>query len=232
MRVVSMRSPLCNALPLLAAVILFCANAFAEPTATIATPAKSSKTDSTLEFLEFQLNDTFRSVTPEGWIKEQSPSWLAAKQDSGYGITLYGPRWGVVPTRIGLHYYASENPVYPSANDYIEKFSQPILGVSLSEDQYGPVTIADVAGRVALSFERLKYEYSADPDRVYPDNGDGKVYEQGEMMAVSFPARERFVVVPAKAQGFYSLRYSAPAEYFNELLPIFEHIVTSFQPLR
>jgi hypothetical protein len=182
-------------------------------------------------FYLYQAEDHFTCEVPAGWSKEEHHSGLSPDEKKVYGIILNGPGFGAVPIKIDLHYYAAGNLLYRSPEHYIKVFSQPSLGIALEGDQYGPVTEVIVFARVAKTFERLKNLYTADPVLGLPYDKAGKVYEQGEMMAKPFPVREQFVVVPAE-EGFYALRYSAPAEHFIKFIDLFVRVKQSFHPLK
>jgi len=182
-------------------------------------------------FYLYRAEECFTCEIPAGWSKEERLSGLSPDEKKVYGVILHGPGYGAVPIKIYVHYYAAGNLLYRSPEHYIKVFSLPSLGIALEGDHYGPVTDETDLARAAKTFERLKNEYLANPVPGLPDDEDGKVYERGEMMAVPFPIRERFVVVPAE-EGFYALRYSAPAEHFMDFLGVFTRVKQSFQPLK
>jgi len=183
------------------------------------------------QFVPITFGDYFSCEIPVKWSKG-SPLYGDPQDDKNiYGITLDGPRWGELPLRISVNFFAEGNPLYRSIDHYLRLFAQPALGVALGGDSYGPVAVVTVSGRSAWVFERIKNEYLPLNNFDEPVIPDGRVYERKEMMARPVPARQKFVVIPA-ATGFYALRYSAPVEDFEEFLPDFERVTATFNALR
>jgi hypothetical protein len=202
-------------------------NPYSPPATTQAGVESSSRE----RFYLYRAEDFFTCEVPADWSKEERHSGLSPDEKKVYGVILHGPDYGAVPIKISIQYYAAGNLLYRSPEHYIKVFSLPSLGIALEGDWYGPVSDETVFSRAAKTFERLKSEYLANPVLGLPDNEDGKVYERVEMAAVPVPIRERFLVVPAD-QGFYALRYSAPAEHFMEFLRVFVRVKQSLHPLK
>lgn len=182
----------------------------------------------------FSFKPYFSCNIPANWGKEEGDPSLGLSQEEKkvYGIILHGPGSGVVPTTISIYYYAEGNLVEDSAETYIRGHAQPLF-VLKEGDSYSPVTDSNVAGRKAWVFERQKNEFvpysPLDGIEMPPD--DVRVYERREMMARPVPVREKFVVIPSDS-GFFALRYAAPAAEFEQFLPDFEQVTTTFHALQ
>ncbi|OPY78789.1 MAG: hypothetical protein A4E64_00628 [Syntrophorhabdus sp. PtaU1.Bin058] len=215
---------LCNAvqfLPLTAAAV--------EPGA----PKKESHGQRS--FVPLTLGNYFSCEIPAGWSRDDNTFGLTQDEKKAYGLTLRKPLAGEVPVRISIYYYAEGNLLYRSADHYIRVFSQPVLGVALEGSSYGRISPLTVSGREAKMFERLKNEFvpvSNDLGSLdKPVKDDPRIYERREMKARPVPVKERFIVLLA-GSGFYALRYSAPAGDFEESLPAFERVRTTFNAMR
>lgn len=182
-------------------------------------------------FSPLVLDQYFACDIPADWGMIDHWTGLTAEEKKIYGVTLQGPWRGDVPISISIHYYAEGNLYYRSIDHYLKLFSKPALGVALEGSSYGSVASATLSGRNGKVFERLKNEYVplhnrlGEPDE--PESKGNKIFEKGEMMAKAVPVKERFLVLPAKT-GFYALRYSAPAESFQEFVQIFEKVTITF----
>lgn len=185
-------------------------------------------------YQHFSFEPYFACSVPASWGKEEGnpPPGLSQDEKKVYGIILHGPVSGVVPIRISIYFYARGNLLEDSAESYIRSHAHPFF-VLKEGDSYGPVEDADVAGRKARVFERQKNEFvpCSPLEDIDMLSEDSRVYERREMMARPVPVREKFVVIPAES-GFYALCYSAPADQFEEFLPDFEQVTTTFHVLQ
>lgn len=185
-------------------------------------------------YQSFSFEPYFSCDIPANWGREEGDRSLGRSQQDKkvYGIILHGPYSGVIPVNISIYFYAKGNLMENSLETYIRRHAHPLFVVK-EGDSYGPVTEADIAGRNAWVFERQKNEFvpysPLEGIELPPD--DVRVYERREMMARSAPVREKFVVISAVC-GFYALRYSAPAEKFEEFLPDFEQVTATFHALQ
>lgn len=182
-------------------------------------------------FSPLVLNEYFTCDIPADWSMVDHWAGLTAEEKKIYGVTLQGPWRGDIPIRISIHYYAEGNLHYRSIDHYLKLFSKPALGVALEGSSYESVASAILSGRTGKVFERLKNEYVPLHNRLggpdEPESRGNKIFEKVEMMAKAVPVKERFLVLPAKS-GFYALRYSAPAESFQEFVQIFGKVTTTF----
>lgn len=182
----------------------------------------------------FSLEPYFSCNIPTSWRSEEGDrsSELSQEEKKVYGIMLHRPGSGVIPVRISIYFYAKGNPLEDSPETYIRHHARPRF-VLKEGDSYGPVTDTHIAGRNAWFFERQKNEFvpnsPLDGMELPPD--DVRVYERHEKMARPIPVREKFVVISADS-GFYALCYSAPARQFEEFLPDFEQVTTTFDALQ
>ena len=199
----------------------------AEPSSPSVVPPAHHKTLSAADFFRYQV--------PAGWSEVQEhPFGLSAEEKKVFTVTFHGPWRGEIPVRISAAYYAQGNLLYKSVERYLQIFS-PVSSVAGPEaDAQGRTKPITVSGKQAILFERERKEFLPmhrliDPNES-PLRDDPRVYERREMMARAVPVRERFVVIPGK-NGFYALRYSAEAKDFQEFLPDFEKLTSTFEIL-
>jgi hypothetical protein len=157
----------------------------------------------------------FKVSLPSTWGKTDESFGLSAEEKKVYGVDILGPSSNDgIASVIAVHYYAPGNLLYETMEGFINIHAQPALGVNLDGRKYGPVRGAVVAGRPAKVFERKVYEY------IPPEALDPK----------KIAVYERYVVIPAQ-KGFYVLRYSAPEDIAEKYKPVFEKVISSFEPL-
>ncbi|MGE4545508.1 MAG: hypothetical protein AB7D06_15520 [Pedobacter sp.] len=180
------------------------------------------------------LEPYFSCNIPASWGREEGDSsfGLSREEKKVYSITLHESGTGVIPVRISITFYAKGNQLEDSPDTYIRRHARPLF-VLKEGDVYGPVTDTYVTGRNAQVFERQKNEFVPyfPLDGIEPPTDDIRVYERRERMARPIPVREKFVVIPVNS-GFYALRYSASAEQFEQFLPDFEQVTTTFHVLQ
>jgi len=216
---------------------LFCLSVLFYVQSTAAEEPGYSKEKSPVmkSFVPVTIRNDFSCEVPADWSKDGPSFGLSQEEKKVYGLILQGPYRGETPVKISMHYYAEENLIYKSIDHYLRVFSQSALGVALEGSSYGSITPVKVGGRDAKMFERIKKEYVPVNNTISsidkPVKDDPRVYERQEMMARPMSVKERFVVLPAE-KGFYSLRYTAPAEKFQEFLPVFEKVTASFRAIR
>jgi len=157
----------------------------------------------------------FKVALPSAWGKSDGSFGLSAEEKKVYGVDVLGPISNDgIASMIAVHYYAPGNLLHETMEGFINIHAQPALGVNLDGREYGPVRVELVAGRSAKVFERKVYEYIP-PDAFKP-----------KKIAIY----ERFVVMPAH-KGFYVVRYSAPEDIAEKYKPVFEKVISSFEPL-
>lgn len=182
-------------------------------------------------FKSLTVADYFSCDIPLEWQHVNYSLGLSAEEKKVHGVTLEGPWRGEIPVRISIYYYAEHNLLYKSADHYVRLFSSSVSRGGTGGGRYGQVARATVSGREGRVFERIKNEFRPIENKLPPPGrpsvNDPKVYDRREMMAKPVPVRERFVVLAAKS-GFYALRYSAHAETFQEFLPVFQRVTSSF----
>ena len=183
-------------------------------------------------FVPVTIRNDFSCEVPADWYKDTTYFGLTQDEKKVYGFLMTGPYTGDISTRISAYYYAEGNLLYKSMDRYIRTFSQP---VALEGSSYDQIKTLTVSGREAKMFERTKNEYVPVSNIIKPSDkpaeDDPRVYERQEMMARPVSVKERFVALPAES-GFYALRYTAPAEKFQEFLPVFEKVTPSFRAIR
>ncbi|MBM4348858.1 MAG: hypothetical protein FJ106_03110 [Deltaproteobacteria bacterium] len=157
----------------------------------------------------------FRITMPLDWRKMEEGLGLSAEEKKVYGFNFFGPisHDGIVSS-ISVHYYGSGNLLYQDAEQYLNIFSQPILGITLEGSEYGQVRAGLVSGRLAYLFERKVFEFK----------------RPRQIVNQKIPVYERFVVLSAD-KGFFALKYSASEDIADKYQDVFEKIVGSFQPL-
>lgn len=184
-------------------------------------------------FKPLTVDGYFSCDIPPDWSQETHSFGLSDKEKGVYGIRLIGPLRGELSASLSVYYYAEGNLLYHSMDHYFRVFSQPALGVALEGSSYEPTVAVTVSGRNATAFERVKNEYVPVGGGRFdtPDKPDGIIIVRRGIQTRAVPVRERFVVVPAEA-GFYALRFTAPAESFAELFPVFQRVTATFFALR
>jgi hypothetical protein len=177
----------------------------------------------------------FSCTLPVDWLQDSAPQAHAA-DDKITGVARQGPGSDAIPPRISAYYYAAGNHLYTSAEQYVQRHSEPVGGSALPGNRYEPATPLTVAGRTAQAFGRTHNEFLPLHDDLRaagePAADGPRVYERPEMMARPVAVRERFVVLPTGDGGFYALHYSAAADEFTTHLPHFTRLVSTFRPLR
>lgn len=208
-------------------VLLFAQNIASEEPATLKEKSPESKS-----FEMVTVRNFFSCEVPADWYKDTTYFGLSQDEKKVYGFSLTGPYTGDIPLRISVHYYAEGNLYHKSMDRYIRTFSQP---VALEGSSYDQIKTLKVSGREARMFERTKNEYVPVSNIIRPSDNpaknDPRVYERREMKARPVPVRERFIVISAES-GFYALRYTAPADKYQEYLPVFEKITASFNAMQ
>ena len=157
----------------------------------------------------------FKVTLPSGWSKIEEIFGLSAEEKKVYGVRVRGPiSKDEIASMISVHYYAPGNLLHETMERFINIHAQPALGVNIDGKEYGRVRDESVADRPAKVFERKVYEYIP-PRALKP-----------KKVAVS----ECFVVMSAN-KGFYVLRYRAPEDIAEEYRPVFEKMISFFEPL-
>jgi WD40 repeat protein len=155
----------------------------------------------------------FKCELPDGWGINRDK--FAAEAEKVYGVEAVGPRAeGRVPVRITVDYYSRDNTLFKNSSEYIDRNSKANL-IKIKGDKYGPVKTITVSGRKAKTFERETSLY-------LPSNTP---------WATEVRIKEKLVVVSA-SEGFYVLRYYAPASVYKKYFPCFEKVLKSFTPMR
>jgi len=156
-------------------------------------------------------NNYFSCGAPDGWsmVREKDRD----EEYEIYEIEFLAPRSARSPATIRVSYYAKDNPDFSGYEDFVESNSQNILGETKSErENYEPVKKIKLNGRKAFELSRTKMTYL---------NPESKSEESEQR-------KDKIYVLPAK-EGFYVLKFSAPAAAFIKNLPVFEKIAKSFK---
>jgi hypothetical protein len=157
----------------------------------------------------------FTVDVPDGWEKEERAFGLSQEEKKVFGADFVGAgnQDGIAP-RISVHYYAPGNIVHRTAEKYIQKHAQPVLGVAEDGERYGPVEDGRAGTYPAKVFERTTFLL------IPPESIEQK----------KIPLIEKFAVVPAK-EGFYVLSVSSPEENAKTSLKAYASVLASFKML-
>ncbi len=116
---------------------------------------------------------------------------------------------------IYVSYYAKDNEDFSDYKNFLARNSKNILGETKnSREQYGPVKEIQLKGGKGFELERERLVY------LFPQS------KSDESAAI----KELLYVLPSAAGGFYVLHYTAPQEFFEDLLPVFKKVAASFMP--
>jgi hypothetical protein len=177
----------------------------------------------------------FKVALPSDW--RIINDGLLDEKTKVYGVEAFCQKPEYLTPKISVEYYAPGNKTYKTMEEFItrltfddggalDKFTEKHIidyfrksNIDLppfpeGKPEYGPVRDEMVAGRPAKAFERKVYNYMPVLTG-YP-----------EKIAVF----ERYVVIPAQ-KGFYVLNYSAPLYKAEKYKPVFEKVISSFEPL-
>lgn len=163
---------------------------------------------------EYTYKDRFTVVFPAGWDRNPEVLGLTDEEKKVYGAEFLGPASGPVRTSISVLHYAPGNLLHKTHEKYIKLHSSPPLGDNLDGKVYGKVSAGKAGNYYARVFERKTFEY----------------FPKRSLDARKYFIYEKFTVVPVK-NGFFVLRYSAPAELARKNLAQYEALVASFKPL-
>ncbi|MGD9641842.1 MAG: hypothetical protein AB7V08_03785 [Elusimicrobiales bacterium] len=152
---------------------------------------------------------------PAGWEKTEGAFGLSDSEKKVYGAEVSGARDadGLAP-RISARYYAPGNLLHKTAEKFIRTHSRPALGAALDGQQYGPVKKGLAGKHYARVFDRKIFEFTP----------------QESLNPKKIAVYEKFHVVPVK-DGFFVLRYTAPAAAAKTHMKAYEAAVASFKPL-
>lgn len=154
----------------------------------------------------------FKCDLPDGWGVNRDR--LADEVEKVYGLEVVGPRTKEgVPVRITVDYYSRDNTLFESSAEYIKRNTARLI--IIKGDRYSPVRTIKVANRDAKTFETEITDYSP----------------PSSPMAVEIAIKNKLVVLPA-SEGFYVLRYYAPASVYEKYFFLFEKTLKSFTPMR
>lgn len=160
-------------------------------------------------FRQVTVGEYFTCAVPRDWREDSYPLGLSAEEKKVYGMSFYGPRTQDGSIMISAHFYAIGNLV-----DTFERY------IKVHSD--GPIEARIVSGISARVFENHTYSMRTKAVAVNPG-----VYIRPGLNAEQVSIRERFVVIPVES-GYYALRYSAPAERYQDFIEVFEKMTDSF----
>lgn len=116
---------------------------------------------------------------------------------------------------IYVSYYAEDNEDFIDYKNFLARNSKNILGETKnSRENYGPIKETQLNGGKGFELERERLVYLS----------------LNSKSDASEAIKELLYVLPAATGGFYVLHYTAPKESFEDLLPVFKKVTTSFQP--
>ncbi len=148
---------------------------------------------------------------PSGWSLERTPE--KDEEYRIYEIQLLAPKGGAF---IYVSYYAKDNKDFWGYEDFLRRNSRNVAGETKnSRENYGPVKECSLNGRKAFQLERERLVF------LHPES------KSDESVAI----REFFYVVPSFDGGFYVVHYSSPKTLYEEYMPVFRRITSSFKGL-
>ena len=152
---------------------------------------------------------------PAGWQKTEAPFGLSDAEKKVYGAEVSGERDadGLAP-KISVRYYAPGNLLHKTAEKFIRTHSRPALGAALDGQKYSSVKRGLAGRQYARVFDRKIFDFTP----------------QESLHPKKIAVYEKFHVVPVK-DGFFVLRYSAPAARAKAHLRDYAAVVASFKPL-
>lgn len=152
----------------------------------------------------------FECDLPEDW--KIGRDRIADNVEKVYGAEAVGPRTKEgAPVRISVDYYSKENTLFKDGADYLDRNAKE-GPVKIKENRYGPVKALAAAGLAGKIFER-----------------ESSIYlPPGNPMASRVPVKEKVAVLTAN-EGFYVLRYYAPAALYQKHLPAYDRLLKSFK---
>lgn len=155
----------------------------------------------------------FSIRVPKTWSKDEA--LMTRRNMKVFGVEVIGrlQKRQKIPVKIIVEYYAKDNVLYKTPEEFIERFSKPDPTMPARGRKYGKVQSITVAGKEAKQFER-KISQFIPPYTV--DQKEIQIYE-------------RYIVIPAK-EGFYVLSYKCPMASAKSNMAVFEKIVSSFKP--
>lgn len=169
---------------------------------------------------------SFTVLVPKSWEKSET-GHPYADLTRIFGVRLTGPNGSEgVPDLISILHYSGEY-LFRSPEEFIQAQLHSIGRIDYDRD--APITSIKTAGRSGKTFQIKTFQLVYLPRPEPPPMRDGVVYE------LSPPHRQvdlldQFIVLPA-SQGYFVLRYRAPATRYKEDQTLFEDIVGSFRPL-
>lgn len=120
---------------------------------------------------------------------------------------------GKIPASIYVSYYAKDNEDFSDYKNFLERNSKNILGETKnSREKYGPAKKIQLNGGKGFEIDRERLVYLSPQSK----------------SDVSEAIKELLYVLPSVTDGFYVLHYTAPREYFEDLLPVFKKVAGSF----
>jgi hypothetical protein len=155
----------------------------------------------------------FSVLLPKGWSKDEAI--MTRRKMKIYGVEIGMPlqKEDSFPVKITIEYYAKENVLYKTPEEFIKRLSQPDPTLPRMGREYGPITNTSIAGVKAKQFER-------NIPKFVPPHAD----EPKEIRIY-----EKYIVIPAK-DGFYVFTYQSPVEKAKFHIQTFEKILSSFKP--
>lgn len=150
-------------------------------------------------------------IPVQEWSLKADPEFDAEYNE--YGLELLGPRAEKAPVIIYVTYYAPESD-FAGHEDFIERNTRNVAGERKTKtDTFGQAQPMEKDGLKVFFFDRERLIH------LYPTTKSDE----------SVMIKEKLYVVPAKS-GFYVLHYSAPSSVYEQHLPAFERVFSTFKP--
>jgi len=157
--------------------------------------------------------DYFSCEIPMGWKLARDEE--KDKEYNIYEILLTKSSGGKIPASIYVSYYAKDNGDFNDYKDFLRRNSKNVAGETQnSREKYGPVRKIQFKGSEGFELERERSVFLSPQSK----------------SDISEAIKELLYVLPSVTGGFYVLHYTAPREYFEDLLPVFKQVTESFMP--
>lgn len=140
------------------------------------------------------------------------------EKDEEYRIyeIMLTPKSGGISAHIAVSYYAKDNEDFSDYKNFLARNSRNVLGETKnSREEYGPVKEMQLKGGAGFELGRERLVYLSPKSK------------SDESVAI----KELLYVLPSAGGGFHVLRYEAHREHFEEHLPVFRKVASSFMPL-
>ena len=161
-------------------------------------------------YQNFSMTDRFQCELSRDWVVKQDKE--QDEKDAVFGVQATAPQRPDAPAAlIAVEYYSPDNRYFKSAEELIKHYRKVDREMSLSGPEMGAVQSLRVGKYAAKKFEQ-KTSYP------FPANS---------INARKITVRKEYVLIP-RQKGFFLLRYSAPAQEFEEKRSSFDRVLRTF----